>query len=683
MKKFMLATAALAAGICTAVPADSQYTAGDFRRITAMTAKLLDHNHYSNAKMTPELSGRIFDIYFDSLDPAHIFFTRQDIARFMPYRETLGNSMQYGEFEFAFQVYSIYRTRYAEYRKFTQKMLSGKIDFNKDEYVSARQSKEPRPANKAEMHELWRKHIKNDLLSFRLMERAEKDEAAKKDKNSPKDTADKKNLPAPKSPAERILQRQRDIGNLVDKRDRIDILGLLLDAMAQAYGAHTDYQPPKLSEDFDIQMSLSLTGIGATLTNENGYIKIVELVPGGPADLSGKLKVNDRIVSVTQENGETVDLIDMPVNKAVQYIRGPKGSKVTLRVLSGSSSVPVAVELIRDKINLSAGAAKGEIKEINGVKVGIINLPSFYMDFDAAMRGDKNARKASTDIKKILDDFKQKSVNSVVIDLRSNGGGSLPDAITISGMFMKGGPVVQVRSKDGVEVENDPSNEIDYAGPLVILTSKGSASAAEIFTGAMRDTKRAVVVGDSRTFGKGTVLRVEDLDRYNSWFGKKLRSGSLTFEMAMFFRPGGSSVQQLGIKPDIQLPSLTEELEYGEIFLDNHLPWDSIAPVKTPVWDSRFDAKVAVLKKKSAERIAKDSNYQAFIRQAALFRTIRDRKLLSLNEETRYAEYRNEKKISEEAEKLMRDDNGNKKDGDVVLKEAVNIAADLFLLEKK
>jgi len=689
MRKEILFFAFFAAALFTVsakIPAEHQYTSADFRRITAMTAKILDYNHYSATRMTPELSGRIFDIFFDSLDPQHIFFTSQDIARFAPYRHTLGSSMQYGEYEFAFQVYDIYRNRYAEYREFTRKMLAGKIDFTVNESVCARQSKEPRPASLKEMHELWRKHIKNDLLTFRLMERAEKDEAAKKKSEDSKKTAEKSPgtaVPAPKSAAERILQRQRDFGNSIAKRDRIDILGILLDSMARAYGAHSDYQAPKLSEDFEIQMSLSLTGIGATLTNENGYVKIVELVPGGPAELSGKLKINDRIVSVTRENGEIVDMIDMPVSKAVQYIRGPKGSKVTLRVLSGNSSVPVAVEIIRDKINLSAGAAKGDVKEVNGSKIGVIELPSFYMDFDAAMRGDKNARKASTDIKKILDDFKSKSVNAIVIDLRNNGGGSLPDAIALSGMFMTGGPVVQVRSKDGVEVERDPSGKIDFDGPLVILTSKGSASAAEIFTGALRDAKRAVVVGDSRTFGKGTVLRVESLDRYNSWFGRKLPAGSLTFEIAMFFRPGGSSVQQLGIVPDIQLPSLSEELEFGEIFLDNHLPWDSIRPVETIQWDADFDKKVAELKKLSGQRIANDPKYQAFIRQVELFRVIRDRKTLSLNEETRYAEFCREKQISEEAEKLMEQTDDKNKDGDVILKEAVNIAADLFRLNQK
>ncbi|MBE6389182.1 MAG: PDZ domain-containing protein [Lentisphaerae bacterium] len=656
-----------------AVVADSRYTQGDFRRITAMTAKILDQNHYSQVKMTPELSRKIFDFYFDALDPMHMFFTDGEIKRFTIYRDSLGSSLQYGEYEFAFQIYDLYRRRYADYRKFTGEMLAKKIDFTIDEELTADPGKQPRPENKQAMHELWRKHIKNELLTIRLRERAEADEKSK--------SGGKKSAGNAKDPAKVILQRQRDVSNNIEKRDRIDILGILLDAMARAYGAHSDYQAPKLSEDFEIHMSLSLSGIGATLTNEDGYVKIVELVPGGPAAQSGKLKVNDRIVSLTQENGEFIDLIDMPVSKAVQYIRGEKGSKVTLDILSGNSSAPVKVTLIRDKVNLTAGAAKGEIKESNGAKVGVITLPSFYMDFEAVMRGDANARRASRDVLQIIEKFKAQSVDSILLDLRGNGGGSLPDAVALTGLFLSGGTVVQVSTLAGVELEKDPSPEVAYNGPLVILTSKLSASSTEILTGALRDTNRAVVVGDSRTFGKGTVLRVESLDRYNSWFRKHLPAGSLTFEIAMFFRPGGSSVQQLGISPDIQLPSLTEEMKVGEIFLDNHLPWDSIAPVTGKKWDTELDKKIAVLKKKSDARIAADRDYQAFIRQIELFRSVRDRKSISLNENKRYAEYRREKEISEEADRLFTEgDSGKKNNRDVVLEEAVNIAADLSRL---
>ena len=648
-----------------------EYTHRDFTRIASMTSRILARNHYSNVPVDEKLSQKIFDQFFNSIDPLHMFFTAGDIDKFAAKRSTIANDLMNGEYQFAFDVYAVYRSRYARFREFTGKMLESDIDFSINESIPADLTKEPRPENEKEMFELWRKYVKNEILSLQLSARIEKEER-------PKDAPSPVN--PPKTPAQRILQRQRDIGNDIAQKDKIDILGILLDSMAQTYGAHSDYQAPKLSEDFEIQMSLSLSGIGATLTSEDGYIKIVELVPGGPAELSGKLKVNDRIVSVTQENGESTDLVDMPVSKAVQFIRGEKGTAVTLEVLSGNSTAPVKITITRDKIKLTEGAAKGEVKEVNGVKVGIINLPSFYMDFDAAMRGDANARKASTDVLKILEDFKEQQVQSVVIDLRSNGGGSLPDAVTLTGLFMKGGPVVQVRAKNGLEVERDPSREIAYAGPLVLLTSKLSASSTEIFTGALRDARRAVVVGDSRTFGKGTVLRVESLDRYSNWFKMNMPAGSLTFEIAMFFRPGGSSVQQLGIKPDIQLPSLTEEMNVGEMYLNNHLPWDCITPVKINVWDNDLETKIAQLKENSAKRIAENANYQAFIRQIELYRTLRDRKTISLNEEERYAEYKREKQISEEAEKLLKEEKNTKDAGDVILNEAICIAKDLYTL---
>ncbi|MBE6377464.1 MAG: hypothetical protein E7051_01455 [Lentisphaerae bacterium] len=654
-------------------PIADKYKHSDFRRIASTTAKLLDRNHYSGVEMDKKLSNRIFDLYFDTLDPMKCFFTVADVESFAVYRDNIGRMLQYGEYQFAFKVYEIYRQRYAQYRKFTEDMLAKKIDFSVDEEMFINGDEAKRPADENAMRELWRKQIKNELLTFRLSERIEKEEAAKLKKTPEKGSV------ARKTPEQRILQRRRDIGNAIEKRERVDILGLLLDSMARAYGAHSDYQAPKLSEDFEINMSLSLSGIGATLTSEDGYIKIVELVPGGPAEQSGKLKVNDRIVSVTQENGETTDLVDMPVSQAVQFIRGEKGTKVTLEVLPENSGAAQKIVIVRDKVNLTAGAAKGTVREVDKVKVGVITLPSFYMDFDAAMRGDVNGRRASRDVQLILEDFRKQGVESVVIDLRGNGGGSLPDAVTLSGLFMPGGPVVQVRSKNSLSVERDPSEGLSWNGPLVILTSKLSASAAEIFTGALADAKRAVVVGDSRTFGKGTVLRVESLDRrYSSWFGEKLPSGSVTFEIAMFFRPGGSSVQQLGIVPDIKLPSLTEDMKVGEIFLNNHLPWDSISPVKElPVWDGKLDEKIAVLKKKSAERIAKNANYQAYIQQIEQYRAIRERKKVSLNENTRYAQYLKEKEEAAETERLFARSEDKKNSGDVVLNEAVNIAADL------
>ena len=672
MKKYFFSLLLFCATVMLCAKAPVQYENGDFRRISAMTARVLDRNHYSKTPMTEEFSGRIFDNFVDSLDPERIFFSEEDLKKYLPERPLLGYKLQQGECQLAFDLYQDFARRFAEYREFSQKFLAGKIDFTVNETYSLDRRRQMRAKNEAELKTLWKQYLKHQLLIYKL--------TALDLKN------DKKNKTAVEqpSPEKRILQRQRDLGNAITKKEKIDILGTMLNAMANTYGAHSSYNPPKASEDFDIHMSLSLTGIGATLVSENGSIKIVELVPGGPAARSGKLKVNDRLIRATQENGESTDLIDMPVSQAVSFIRGEKGTKVTLDVLSGSAGSATRITLTRDKINLEESAAKGTVKEtmINGkkLKVGVIELPSFYMNFDEAASGNANARRASTDVKKIVERFQKEKVASILFDLRRNGGGSLPDAIIMAGLFLRGGPVVQVRSQQNSNVYGDEDKGILYSGPLAILTSKMSASAAEIFSAALQDSGRAVMIGDSRTFGKSTVLSVENLTPYNQLF-HKIDAGTLIFESAMFYRITGSSVQQLGVQPDILLPSLTEEMEIGEMYYDNHLPWDSTAAAKFSKFDRNMDQKIATLRKNSLERIKSAAQYGKLLKQIELYRKIRNRKTVSLNEELRKKEYAAEKLLIEETEKLTELKGGkNDKSFDPVLSEAVNIAAELSQL---
>ena len=672
MKKYFFSLLLFCATVMLCAKAPVQYENGDFRRISAMTARVLDRNHYSQTPMTEEFSGRIFDNFIDYLDPERIFFSEEDLKKYLPERPLLGYKLQQGECRLAFDLYQDFARRFAEYREFSQKFLAGKIDFTVNETYSLDRRRQMRAKNDAELKNLWKQYLKHQLLIYKL---------TAIDLKNNKDS--KKTVEQP-SPEKRILQRQRDLGNAITKKEKIDILGTMLNAMANTYGAHSSYNPPKASEDFDIHMSLSLTGIGATLVSENGYIKIVELVPGGPAARSGKLKVNDRLIRVTQENGESTDLIDMPVSQAVSFIRGEKGTKVTLDVLSGSAGSATRITLTRDKINLEESAAKGTVKEamINGkkLKVGVIELPSFYMNFDEAASGNANARRASTDVRKIVEQFKKENVASILFDLRRNGGGSLPDAIIMAGLFLRGGPVVQVRSQQNSNVYSDEDKGIIYSGPLAVLTSKMSASAAEIFSAALQDSGRAVMIGDSRTFGKSTVLSVENLTPYNQLF-HKIDAGTLIFESAMFYRITGSSVQQLGVQPDILLPSLTEEMEIGEMYYDNHLPWDSTTAAKFSKFDRNMNQKIATLRKNSLERIKNTAQYGKLLKQIELYRKIRNRKTVSLNEELRKKEYAAEKLLIEETEKLTELKGGKSdKSFDPVLSEAVNIAAELSQL---
>lgn len=650
--------------------------------ISLKVQRILVKNHYRRLPLSPEVARSHIDFYIKALDGERSFFTEEDIAGFDLDPQKLYDALRKGDNTLAFQIYARYRARYRAYREFAVKMLQSKIDFSKDEELVTDRSKLPWCKNDAELHELWRKRIKNEVIFYRLFNRALKESTDPEDRKSMEDAA-RWNAGTPES---KVMKRLRDVSNAVEKREKIDILGIYLDALTHVYGPHSNYMPPKAAKDFDINMSLSLTGIGATLTTDNGFIKIVSLVPGGPAARDGRLKVNDRIVAVTQENGATTDLIDMPVEEAVQYIRGKEKTKVTLSVLPGDkgrSAVPVRITLTRAKILLTESEAHGKILTLKGKKVGIITLPSFYMDFDGAMRGDANFKRCSEDVRRILADFRKKGVQTVVMDLRRNGGGSLAEAVSLTGLFIPTGPVVQRRdSKRNVTLAVDDDSAVEWSGPLVVMISKLSASAAEIFTAALRDCDRAVVVGDSRTFGKGTVLQVERLQEGFSLFGQGRRDvGSMTFEIEMFYRITGSSVQQLGIRSDVQIPSVSEAMKVGELYMDNHLPWDNIDPVSRARFIPHLEEKIAVLKKNSAARIAASPEFRSLERRIKVYRDHRKKNSVSLNEEKRWKDYQQEKLIADAEEKELGLKDEKKKDvPDVGLREAAAIAVDLHSL---
>lgn len=532
----------LAAAVCICGPLhaakERAYSDSELRIITRLTAYLLHGNHYRPPKFDKNLSSRFFDRYLDTLDPQRIYFTQGDVRRFEMYRYRLGEALQRGENAFAFQLYALYRERLAAFISFAEEECRRKVTFTSDEYWQLERDKAPRPAAEKEQRELWRLRVKNDLLYYRLLDRVmDEDKHEKKDKKQAAAAAAWKWGGA--TPEKSLLKRLRDISNEVMKKDRIDILGIYLNTLAQVYGPHSNYYAPKLSEDFDINMSLSLTGIGATLTTDDGFIKVVAIVPGGPAARHGMLKEEDRIAVAVQENLETTNLIDMPVSQAVRYIRGPEKSKLCLGLLTDRPGInPVSLNTLatalnyvslltglpdlspafpewrgriylrpcvitRSKVELVDSGAKGVVKEVrtsSGIKkVGVVELPAFYHDFSAIRRGESNARRCSVDVEKILKKFKAQQVDSVLIDLRYNGGGSLPEAIEMTGLFIPTGPVVQVRAANArTEVERDRNPKCVYSGPLVILTSKLSASASEIFTAALQDCSRAVVVGQGR-----------------------------------------------------------------------------------------------------------------------------------------------------------------------------------------
>lgn len=658
--------------------------------ITRLVSRIIAKNHYRQHPLNDTISAQIFDDYFKRLDGNKTFFTAKDIQKFKPYSLLLDDMIEKGNFQFAFEVYDLFLKRFSEYRAFSEKLLDDGFDFTVDEEFVMDRRNLPPPENLQELHEIWRKKLKNDVLTFRLMARAQKEIDEENLKKNPKAVVIKM-----ESPEEKIRRRLRDVYNSLSQRDRFDILSEFLSCVSQTYGPHSSYFSPREEEDFNISMSLSLEGIGATLSSEDGYTKVVQLVPGGPAAKDGRLQADDKIIAVAQEGEPPVDIIDMSVSNVVKLIRGKENTKVILSVLKKSGGgVPENIELTRAKVELKESEASGVVKMIatpdgKEFKAGVITLPRFYIDFKGAAEGNPNYKSSTRDIKKILEKFATAKVDGVIMDLRFNGGGSLAEAISLTGLFIKDGPIVQVRAYNrNVAVKNDPDSNIDYAGPLVVLTNKMTSSAAEIFTGAIKDYKRGIVIGDTRTYGKGTVLEVVELGSLLRYVNQEFPAGSLKFESAVFYRVNGSSTQALGVTPDVVLPSLTEHMEIGEMYSDNHLPWDAIDAVKHEIFEPELDKFIPELKKLSSARIAKSEDFRKIQDRIELYRKYKDRKSVSLNEKARWVEYQQEKKANEAQELVygeMEEKNNVKVEEpakiDPVIKEAVFVLSDLMRLK--
>ncbi|MEG2076071.1 MAG: carboxy terminal-processing peptidase, partial [Victivallaceae bacterium] len=703
--------------------------------ISRVTGAIFANNHYRQWKMTNADSPIFMDRYLEILDPNKIFFTADEVKDFKARGQNMVNDLRRGNVKIGFEIYDFFLDRYKYYCDFVNGELEKGFDFSVDESFVPDRRKLSYAANMDELKKIWHQKVKHDMLYFRLMERAKSEEkkvAAEADKSvaqapetpetlktqnaaaapekidKPENTetvtstaADPKKVNAwgAKTPEERIKFRLHDSLVAFQQRSQEDILSLYLRALVSLYGPHSAYRSPSEEEDFKVRMRLSLTGIGATLSTEDGYTKVVQLVKGGPAEKSGKLKEEDRIIAVAQERQEPVDVIDMSLNNVVQLIRGEKGTKVTLTILpaeKGRSAVPEDVEIVRDVVELKESEVSGQVRELKSqdgkkLKIGILDLPSFYMDFDAAFKNDANFKSSTRDTLKVLENFKKEQVDAVVIDIRNNGGGSLVEAITLSGLFIPDGPVVQVRSVDSIAIKNDPDPSISYDGPLVLLTNKMTCSAAEIFAGAMKDYERGLLIGDSRTYGKGTVLDVIELNRLLQKININFPAGSVQFESALFYRVNGESNQVNGVSPHILMPSLTENLELGEIYSDNHLPWDKVKAAAYNKFGPAIDSVVPVLQKNLLERISSDPKWTMMKKNIDLYMKYSKQNEISLNEEKRYQEYLDERKMLEESRKNLGrmeleleenievdkdDDQSHRYDNDQIMQETLRVTID-------
>jgi carboxyl-terminal processing protease len=665
--------------------------------IAQLTATIISNRHYSQQQLNDDVSKKLFNEYLKTIDPGKIFFTAPEVQKLSRYQYSLDDQILLGKLDFAFLVFDMFLDRYREYCDFSEKQLKKGFDFTIDENFQFDRSEADWPANEAEMHELWRKRLKNNILTQKLMLKAMQENGS--DQKDAEKAEKYKKLWGDRTPEQKVEKHLKQTLADLESREAIDVVSDYLSSLTKIYDPHSSYMSPAREEAFNIAMKLSLVGIGAVLVSEDGFTKIVSIIPGGPAERDGRLKPEDRIIAVAQENEEPVDIIDMPLNKVVQLIRGEKDTKVYLTVLPGDKgrhAIPQLITITRNTVELKEQEAAGKIETFKGEdgkerKVGVITLPSFYMDFAAAQSGDPNYKSSTNDVANILKDFNKQGVDGIVLDMRSNGGGSLLEAIKLTGLFITGGPVVQIKDSLGrIMVQEDPDQSVLYSGPMVVLVNKLSASATEIFAGAIKDYNRGVIVGDSHTHGKGTVQTVSVLKDMLSVLGVSFDAGSIKFTNAKFYRINGHSTQLKGVEPHIVLPSFTDYMEIGETHIDYALPWDAIKPVKYISCNNRLDGIVKDLKQKSASRISKAPQFEVLKNEIEAFKLLTAKKEVSLNKATRWAEYLKEKKFKEQQENIVKlnraagsEDNADKAaKEDIFLKESMNVLIDFIELNK-
>ncbi len=581
-------------------------------------SRVLGRYHYKATPLDDAMSQKIFDNYFETLDSEKLYFSQSDVDQFAPMRTKMDDAINNENLTVPFAIYNLYQQRFGERMAYARQLLKTTPDFSLNETLQLDREEAPYAKSEEEIRDLWRKRVKNDWLRLKL---------AGKDDKGIRETLDKR--------YDNYVGRIRKLNNE-------DVFQMFMNAYATAIEPHTNYLGPRSADNFDIAMRLSLEGIGAVLQTRDEYTIIREIVPGSPAALSGKLKVGDRIVGVAQGTGAFTDVLGWRIDDVVQLVRGEKGSTVRLDVLPGDAgpdAKPLTVSMVRKKISMEEQAAKKSIIEVKdgGVKrrVGVISLPTFYLDFEARRRGDKDFRSATRDVARILAELKKEKVDNVLIDLRNNGGGSLIEAVDLTGLFIDKGPVVMQRNAEGkVDIESDNNAGLAWDGPMGVLINRGSASASEIFAAAIQDYGRGVIIGEG-SFGKGTVQTLFNLDRFGG--SEKARYGELKMTIAQFFRINGGTTQLRGVTPDIKLPAMSDTENFGESSYDNALPWVAIKPAPYMPTGDLKDI-VPMLDKKHEARVAKDKDFQYLLDDIALVVKQRKENQISLNEAVRRKE---------------------------------------------
>ncbi len=637
-----------------------------------LVTEFIQKSHYSHISVDDELSSRVMDRYIEALDGNRMYLLESDIAFFEDYRYKLDDIVRSKPLDPVFEMFSIYQTRVRERLDFALAELESKPDFTVDEEYQFDRAEEPWAKSEAELDEIWRRRVKNDVLRLEL---------AEKPWEESQDLLRKR--------YKRYLKR-------IDQVKADDVFETFMNAFAHTLDPHSSYLSPRNSEEYRIQMSLSYFGIGASLQLDEDYVQIVNIIPGGPAAIDGKLKPKDRITGVAQgAEGEIVDVIGWRLDDVVDLIRGPANTVVRLQIipagaLPGSSEKIIA--LTRDQVKLEEQAAKSDLitvpRDGREWRIGVIEVPSFYRDYRAMSSGDKDYTSTTRDVKRLIDELEEQGIDGLILDLRGNGGGHLTEATALSGLFIDNGPVVQLRNSNGRISrldDPDPVARVAYNGPLTVLVDRFSASASEIFAAAIQDYARGVIIGQ-QTFGKGTVQNLYSLDQYlKPEDGPGY--GQLTLTIGKYYRVTGESTQHRGVDPDITLPSLIDTEQFGESVRDSALPWDTIQTTRFRPGEP-LDSTIESLTASQVERAKTDPNFQYLVDRTRDAEEARQRKTVSLNYEQRLAEREdelerelrreNERRAALDLEPLESLEDLDEEDlPDVLLEQAAGIATDL------